>query len=251
MDFNATIDLIIRDLDEARDIIDDLKKYPGVPVLQVELAKSKCKSAGEVIALLKTIKNNSIRQEIADTTEPEPSSQEVPLKKVTAGMKPEARSIKPEAQELKPEVTDTKPASQVQKTDTENSNELITLDEPDKHVRKPDEPVILADTFSHMAGTLNEQLGYRKADDDIADLLKTKPLSSLTEAIGINDRFFFIREIFKNDKDSFSLAISRLDSAESLSDARAIIMSYTGDNNENEAVKQLLDLVKRKLPSNE
>jgi hypothetical protein len=55
MDFNATIDLIIKDLDAAREIIDDLKKYPGVPVLQVELAKSKCKSAGEVIALLKDI----------------------------------------------------------------------------------------------------------------------------------------------------------------------------------------------------
>jgi len=53
MDFNATIDLIIKDLQEAREIIDDLKKYQGVPVLQVELAKAKCKSAAEVIALLK------------------------------------------------------------------------------------------------------------------------------------------------------------------------------------------------------
>ena len=58
MDFNATIDLIIKDLDEAREIIDDLKKYPGVPALQVELAKSKCKSAGEVIALLKTLRRS-------------------------------------------------------------------------------------------------------------------------------------------------------------------------------------------------
>ena len=51
MDFNSTIDLIIKDLNEASEIIDDLKKYPGVPALQVEFAKSKCKSAGEVIAL--------------------------------------------------------------------------------------------------------------------------------------------------------------------------------------------------------
>ena len=58
MDFSATIDLIIKDLKEASDIIDDLKKYPGVPVLQVELAKMKCKSAGEVIAMLKTLKEN-------------------------------------------------------------------------------------------------------------------------------------------------------------------------------------------------
>ena len=46
MDFNATIDLIIKDLNDASAIIDDLKKYQGVPALQVELAKSKCKSAG-------------------------------------------------------------------------------------------------------------------------------------------------------------------------------------------------------------
>jgi hypothetical protein len=46
MDFNTTIDLIIKDLNEASEIIDDLKKYPGVPALQVELAKSKCRSAG-------------------------------------------------------------------------------------------------------------------------------------------------------------------------------------------------------------
>ena len=55
MDFNATIDLIIKDLNDASEIIDDLKKYPGVPALQVELAKSKCRSAGDVIALLKSI----------------------------------------------------------------------------------------------------------------------------------------------------------------------------------------------------
>jgi hypothetical protein len=59
MDFNATIDLIIKDLKEAGDIIDDLKKYPGVPALQVELAKLKCRSAGECIAILKTLRETS------------------------------------------------------------------------------------------------------------------------------------------------------------------------------------------------
>jgi predicted CopG family antitoxin len=81
--------------------------------------------------------------------------------------------------------------------------------------------------------------------------LKTKPINSLSEAIGVNDKFLFIREIFKGNKDSFSQAISRLEHSESLEDAKAVIMSYTGDSNENEAVKELLDLVKRKLPSNE
>jgi hypothetical protein len=225
MDFNATIDLIIRDLEEAREIIDDLKKYPGVPVLQVELAKSKCKTAGEVIALLKTIKNNAVVEEKTVKVIEEPVRKELPVNKETESPKPEADSPKP----------------------------LITKDEQEIHIKKPAESVIIADTFSHLSGSLNEQLGSRsrKTEEDIADLLKTKPISSLTEAIGINDRFLFIREIFNNNKDAYSQAISRLDHAESLCDASAIIMSYTGDNNDNEAIKQLLDLVKRKLHSNE
>ncbi len=55
MDLNTTIDIIIKDLNEASQIIDDLKLIPGVPALQVELAKSKCKTASDVIALLKSL----------------------------------------------------------------------------------------------------------------------------------------------------------------------------------------------------
>lgn len=194
MDFNATIDLIIKDLDEAVEIIDDLKKYTGVPVLQVELAKSKCKSAGEVIALLKSLRDN-----MSVINNPPPDEKKEKLKKA-----PEKKS----------------------------------------------ESTIIADKFSHLSNRFNEQLGSMKSDD-ISDIMKTKPLTNLSEAIGVNDKFQFIREIFDGNKDAYFQAISRLDHAESLTDAKAVIMSYTGDSNENEAVKQLLDLVKRKLPSNE
>ena len=54
MDFNSTIDIMIRDLRELREIIDDFKNYHDVPQIQIELAKSKCKSTEEIIALLKS-----------------------------------------------------------------------------------------------------------------------------------------------------------------------------------------------------
>ena len=56
MDFSSNIDLIIRDLTEVCEIIDDLKNYPGVPAFQVEIAKSKCRGAAELIALLKNVR---------------------------------------------------------------------------------------------------------------------------------------------------------------------------------------------------
>ncbi|MCX6326268.1 MAG: hypothetical protein NT144_06405 [Bacteroidia bacterium] len=201
MDFNTTIDLIIKDLDEAREIIDDLKKYPGVPALQVELAKSKCKSAGELIALLKS----------SEVTIPVISEEPV-----------------------------------------EQTPPLAEKQEESKKTRgKVSESAIIADKFHHLSNRFNEQLGNLKSDDDVSGILKTKLLTNLSEAIGVNDKFLFIREIFDGNKDVYTQAISRLDNAESLTDAKAVIMSYTGDNDENEAVKQLLDLVKRKLSSNE
>ena len=196
MDFNTTIDLIIKDLKEASEIIDDLKKYPGVPALQVELAKSKCRSAADVIALLKSIGD------------------------ITTVEKAQVRD--------KPE----KPASK--------ESQKKTADTP-----------ILADKFTPPTDLYDEQSASIKAEKDLSDQLKAKPITSLSEAIGISDKFLFMGEIFNGNKDAYNQAISRLDKAESLQDARAIIMSYVGENPENEAAFQLLELVKLKLPSNE
>ena len=249
MDFNATIDLIIKDLRDASDIIDDLKKYPGVPQLQVELAKSKCKSAGEVIALLKTLKGNP------SFIEKEPAIQKKVQKQPPAEVEkpiPERATILKYAEE-KNEVTSVPEEEKNEDFAILEIEQLAEIKEPEaeKQHLKGYESSILADKFSHLSGTFNEQLGTMKGDDDIADILKTQHLSSLLEAIGLNDKFLFIREIFDGNQNAYNQAISRLENAENLTDARAVIMSYTGENNESEAVKQLLDLVKRKLPSNE
>src|SRR5450759_2007593 len=88
MDFNSTIDIIIKDLDDARAIIDDLKKYEGVPILQVELAKSKCKSAADIIALLKTMNDivpaakevpTQLQPQLQSKPKPQPEPQPEPV----------------------------------------------------------------------------------------------------------------------------------------------------------------------------
>ena len=215
MDFNATIDLIVKDLEEARRIIDDLKRYPGVPTLQVELAKSKCKSAAEVIALLKDLSNN------------------VPIVKEEKKPVGQQKAM-PVQEEIKPVSIKSKISHPQVEKEGKNS-----------------ESAILADKYSQSSVGLNEQFGILKTENDLSEKLKTKPITSLSEAIGVNDKFLFMSEIFNGNKDAYTQAISRLENAETLSDARAVIMSYTGDSNENEVVKQLLDLVKRKLTPNE
>ncbi|MCU0461658.1 MAG: hypothetical protein MUF36_06545 [Bacteroidales bacterium] len=192
MDFNKTVDLIIKDLAEAREIIDDLKNYEGVPAIQIELAKAKIKNAAEVIALFKNLTSD-------------------------------ARSLTPLTKEMKTEVAE--------KNVTESG--------------------IVADRFNDFPDSLNKKLGSMRDDDDIPDYLKAKPLSDLKQAIGVNDRFLFIRELFNGDSDSYNQAISKIDEANNLSDAKAVMINYTGDKSESDAGKQLFDLLKRKFPGDE
>jgi hypothetical protein len=118
------------------------------------------------------------------------------------------------------------------------------------HVKEQESP-ILADKFSSLSNTLHDRMGIINTEDEISNVLKTQPINSLLEAIGLNDKFIFIFEIFKGNQAEYNQAISRLESAENLADAKAIIMSYTGENSESEAVLQLLELVKRKFLSHE
>ena len=233
MDLNATIDIIIKDLNEVREIIDDLKKYPGVPALQIELAKSKCKSAGEVIALLKNIQTNIAAREDVKIPQEEVSKKDEVISKDI----PEI--ITSEEKKAKSRVEHVSEVIQEKKEEQGQAGKRII------------ESTIIADQFSNLSPSFNEQLGSLKHEDDVSEILKTIPLTNLSEAIGVNDKFLFIREIFNGNQESYNQAISKLDSVDNLSDAMAVIKSYTGDINENEAVRQLLDLVKRKLPSNE
>jgi hypothetical protein len=221
MDFNATIDLIIKDLAEAGEIIDDLKRYPGVPAFQVEFAKSKCKSASEVISFLKTLSGSiQVSQELPVEPQPEPEPQ--PQPQSAPQPKPQSKpKPKPEPQ------PQPKPQPPLQ------------------------ESFIVADKFTNMSASFNEQLGELIRDNDGVDLNKKMQVSHLTEAIGVNDRFLFIREIFNDNQEAYTLAISKLESVENIMDAREIVMSYTGGNIDNEAANQLLDLVKQKLSSDE
>jgi hypothetical protein len=99
--------------------------------------------------------------------------------------------------------------------------------------------------------TINEQIGGRKDDSDLLGSMTHRKITALSDAIGINDRFLLIREIFNGNSETYNQAITKLDETNNLEDARAVILSYAGEIKENGAASLLFDLVKRKFPGNE
>ena len=235
MDFDAAIELIIKDLNDACKIIDDFKSYPGVPELHVEFAKAKCKNSAEIIALLKRI------EIITPKTLPEE-------KKVT---EQELLTIEKTVVEEKyfPEKT----AKPVEKQPTkEYIKEVETKQPTEKVVKTQQKPSsIIADNFIDATARINEQIGSRKSKDDVTEIIKSKPINSLRSVIGLNDRFLLMREIFNGNTDNYEQTIAKLEDVASIADAKAIISEYSNPDDENEAMVLLFDLVKRKLNPNE
>lgn len=221
MDFNSAIDILIKDLEEARAIIDDLKTIPGVPAFQVELAKSKCRSATEMMNLLRSLQFESSRPKSPDVApQPAPEPEEIPVK--ITPVKP-ARSSNPVEE---PE----KPVKKKEKV-TSTGGEVISGESIPADVHGEE---TIADRFS-----LERGLNFPAPSIQ----------SSLSEAIGINDRFHFIREIFDNDPRLYSEVIGKLETITDIGEARSLIMGYAHDESSISAGKQLLDLVRRKLKS--
>lgn len=240
MDFNATIDLIIKDLNEAYKIIDDFKSYQSVPELHVELAKAKCKSSAEIIALLK--KDEKI---IAATPKAPPENKKIIEEDIFVIEK----TVAEEEIEIPVETANTV----VEQFEDEYEKEIVaTKPSPEKVNKIQQKPSsIIADSFGDMSDRINEQLGSINSKDDVTEIIKSKPISSLRSAIGLNDRFLMMREIFNGDKDKYEQTIAKLEDIASIADAKAIISEYSDPEDENEAMVLLFDLVKRKLHPDE
>jgi hypothetical protein len=229
MDFNTTVDLIIRELNEAVEIIEDFKGYQNVPFLQVELAKSKCRNAANVISLMKNLPDNS--PALKGASEQKVTSDQQVIEKPVTGFK------KQEKAEQKPEIRHQEPVK-VKEVPPGMSKELAEL-------------VTLGDTFGQRTNRLNEKMGVRKEDDDLSDFIKSKHINRLSDAIGINDKFLFIRELFNGNSELYNKTILSLDSSGNFDDASTIVMNFAGADTGNKAAKQLLELVKRKFQVNE
>ena len=127
---------------------------------------------------------------------------------------------------------------------------IIHTSEPVTETRTPGR-TILGESFGSQTERLNEQLGNRRIDGDVTGNLRSVPVKNLKDAIGTNDKFLFIREIFQGNTETYNKAIDDLNSSGSFSDAHSRLMSYTGGTAEGDAITELVSLLKRKFPADE
>jgi len=242
MDFIKAVSIIRKDLDEVSALLDQLSVTPGAQIAEIELARSRVHSATEMLKLLPRLTEGPVPQP-ANKEESAPAVQ--PVVEVKAETRPEVRvdvaaDVKTETRlEVKPEVKAEATPEPKPKPKPEVKMEMAA------EKGKP----ILADKFN-AAETIGKKASSVKQDEVITSVMHNKPINDIGTAIGINDKFYFIRELFSGDTRAYQDTIKRLNSSASLGEAMKILDENTVMGSNPAAQSSFVDVVRRKFNIN-
>lgn len=238
MSFKNTLDLVIKDIQEIEKIISKFQNYSRIPAIELDLTLNKLQNLYELILMIR---------EHQDGTKDSPDFE---LEKSPSEI---ADDLKKQDQEI----------SYIQKAPIINTNselsdseELTEIEEDivkeDETTTKPkDKELTVAEKFENRSEFLNEKF----ADNSGSSMSRAQggPINSIASAIGINDRFYYIREIFDGNSDNFKKHIEALDKTTDFNEAFNYMKTQLMIDLDNEAVQNLLNLIRRKFitPGNE
>jgi len=243
MDINNAVKIILRDIEEARSILDEVGSTTHIT--EIDLVNARLHSAAEMLALLPRMTGKA---------EPSPAVEEVKVEKPAEIFNKKEKTIEAEAKKEKPAKTEKQTSPTEKVTPQQNSETLVmetepavqTTEKPQSHDTAPSPQPIFADRFDKDS-VLGEQLSA-KPDNDLLTTLSAKPVEDITTAIGINDRFFFTRELFGGKQEEYYKVISKLNKANGLEEAMDILDNSVVGNPDVLAYTAFTDLLKRKFP---
>jgi len=102
----------------------------------------------------------------------------------------------------------------------------------------------VADSIKPDTTAVNEVYGKAKSSPKTTS--NNQPVSDILVAIGLNDRFFYTRELFNNDSALFKSTVTKLNNLPSFGTAKDYLLQSFNWDQENETVDQFLTVVKRR-----
>lgn len=130
------------------------------------------------------------------------------------------------------------------KPETKNINELG--ENTGKKQNGSHEIEIVADRFQTSHNYVNKAMADRQKKKDIAARSQSRPITDLKNSIGLNEKFLFIKELFKGRPEKYNQCIEDLNQTSSYEEA----LNYVKDNylweEGDEVAEKLLNLVKRR-----
>lgn len=92
---------------------------------------------------------------------------------------------------------------------------------------EPAEKPLVGEKYSSEKSSIHERLAQIKEDKSIGARLQYKPVKNIKEAIGINEKFLFINELFNGDLKSYNESVEKLNDFPSIHEAFEFLNKLT------------------------
>ena len=106
---------------------------------------------------------------------------------------------------------------------------------------------VLGEVIGNATTSVGDDFALHNEKTDLASVMQSAPVDSLRRAIGVNDRFLLIRDLFAGSGAAYEEAIGRLDEFTDLDEALIFIQEHYAWNPDGEATRMVIDLLTRKL----
>ncbi|MDG1261746.1 MAG: hypothetical protein P8H59_00740 [Flavobacteriales bacterium] len=166
--------------------------------------------------------------------------------------------VEEEVEDVEPELDVTAPEPEEPLVFDEETNEEPEVDPETEDEKEPEaieeqeeepqeeEPPVSAEPITESKHALQQD-----QDDSLAQKLRKTPIDDLRKAIGLNQKFLLINELFGGDADTYNASVDQLNGSSNFSEASnwidAELRGQFEWDNESTTVQEFLDLVERRF----
>lgn len=213
-------------LKELDNLIEAFKsKESGFSQLDIDLAREKVRKLYDILLGIEPTETKATKQIWMDKEE-----EQVTLEVVEDNIEVEPEPIPEEKEIFVPEEDEVQESPK----EEESVSSLDLFSGPDKNENV----------------TVKDKISEKQQSESVAEKAEKGKTTSLKLAIGINDKFFFINELFDGNMKEYNEAIEKLDSFENIDVANNFLNLLTDKynwNKDSDAFEQLLGFIHKKL----
>ena len=237
MDKKKLVKNLIKDVQDIYSILNRFENTEQFHQLDIDLALSKVRNLYELFLEINpqaTYKPEYQKEEISTNTEQSINkAEDKPIEEVLEEIEEPQALIEEDIEEPTPE-----PELIIE---TPQKQEIITETKPNNGSSE-----IIANKFQSKK-FVHDNIVDKSPKHDISSKMQSKPLKELNTAIGLNDKFIFIRELFNGDKEHYHETIQILNNFDTYESALEFLKSNFDWNFDDPNFERLTELVRRKF----
>jgi len=266
MEKEALIDIILNDLKEVHTLVNTFKGKSEINTAFVNLTRTKIANINEELSLLEQLngqKTSVSSSESSLTSETTSNSTKNDIESIAESSK---QFIKGEANtkgETDEQVAKTNEESEqvikkvpatIETSVQENKKSVNIIKKELQSIEKlnqktdhtSNKATVLGESIKQDTSSVNEAIATSK---DITANIKQigKPVNDVRKAIGLNDRFYFQRELFGNNANLFNQTLDQINQMDSFNSAISFLQSNFNWETDNEVTVSFFNSIQRRF----